>query len=52
MTPGAVTALSSTGSLVIVALGLNLLGITKIKVADFLPALIIAPVISIIAGLF
>lgn len=52
MTPGAVTALSSTGSLVIVALGLNLLGITKIKVADFLPALIIAPVISIVAGLF
>jgi len=52
MTPGAIGALSGAGSVMIMALGLNLLGLTKIKVADFLPALIIAPLISIIAALF
>lgn len=52
MTPSAINELSSAGSLVIVALGLNLIGITHIKVADFLPALIIAPLIAIITALF
>ena len=52
MSASAINELSSAGSLVIVALGLNLIGITKIKVADFLPALIIAPAISILASLF
>lgn len=50
MTTSAINELSSAGSLVIVALGLNLIGITKIKVADFLPALFIAPLISIITA--
>ena len=36
------------GSLTIVALGLNMLGITKLKVADYLPAIIIAPVLVLI----
>lgn len=31
------------GSLIIFALGLNLIGITKFKVADFLPAIVITP---------
>lgn len=52
MTPGAIAELSSAGSLIIMALGLNLLGLAKIKVADFLPALIVAPLISILAALF
>lgn len=43
MTDGAVGALSCAGSLMILALGLNLMGITKIKVANFMPALILAP---------
>lgn len=34
------------GSVMIIALGLNLIGITKIKVANMLPALIIAPIIQ------
>ena len=38
----------AAGSLVITAMGLNMLGITKIKVADYLPAIIIAPIITLI----
>jgi uncharacterized membrane protein YqgA involved in biofilm formation len=33
------------GSLMILALGLNLLGATKIKVANYLPALAVAPLL-------
>lgn len=44
--------LIATGSLVILALGLNLLGITKIKVADLLPAIFVAPVLSLALTLF
>lgn len=43
LTDAAVNELICAGSLLITALGLNLLGITKIKVADFLPALFFAP---------
>lgn len=39
----AIAELTCVGSLMILALGLNLLGITKIKVANFFPALIFAP---------
>lgn len=52
MTPQAISALSGTGSLMIVAIGLNLLGISKIKAADFLPALVFSPLITLIVGLF
>lgn len=38
------------GGLLIVALGLNMLGITKIKVADYLPALLLAPLACLIFG--
>ncbi len=43
--------LIAAGSLVIMLLGLNLLGITKIKVADFLPAIFIAPLMAVILSL-
>lgn len=52
LTPSAVNEMSCAGSLVLLALGLNLLGITKIKVADLLPAIILAPVFTLLAGLF
>lgn len=39
------------GSLIIIALGLNLVGATKIKTADLLPALIISPLLCNIAQL-
>lgn len=58
LTEGAVTAMTCAGSLMILALGLNLLGITKIKVANYLPALIFAPLLwwlfslPVLGGLF
>ena len=45
MTEGAVNAMVCVGSLMILALGLNLLGATKIKVANYLPALAVAPLL-------
>ena len=33
------------GSLLILALGLNLLGVTKLKVANYLPAVVFAPLL-------
>lgn len=45
LTEDAVGIMTCVGSLMIVALGLNLLGVTKIKVANFLPALVIAPLV-------
>ncbi len=43
-----VTSITSTGALLILALGLNILGITKIKVADYIPAIVISPFIYIL----
>ncbi len=40
----AIAELTCVGSLMILALGLNLIGITKIKVANFFPALVFAPI--------
>lgn len=45
LSEGAVNAMVCAGSLMILALGLNLLGVTKIKVANFLPVLAIAPLL-------
>jgi len=52
LTPQAVSEMGGAGSLLILAVGLNLLGITKIKVADLLPAIVVAPVLVLLAGLF
>ena len=41
----AIAEISGVGSLMILAIGLNLMGITKIKVANFLPAVVFAPVL-------
>lgn len=41
----AVAEITCVGSLMILALGLNLIGITKIKVANYFPSLIFAPLI-------
>lgn len=41
----AIAEITCVGSLMILALGLNLIGITKIKVANYFPALILAPCI-------
>ena len=49
-----ITYMSVTGSLIIVLIGTNLLGITKVKTANLLPAIflpaLIAPLIALILG--
>ena len=45
MSAGAINEMTCTGSILIIMIGTNLMGITKIKVADFLPAIVFAPVI-------
>ena len=52
LTPAAIAEMTAAGSLIMVGLGLNLLGVTKIKVADYLPAIVFAPVICWIVSLF
>ncbi len=42
--PKLIAEITCAGSVMIIALGLNILGITKIKVANFLPALLLVPV--------
>lgn len=53
MGAGAIQEMTCAGSLLIIMIGTNLMGITKIKVADFLPAVIFAPILyHIVAFLF
>lgn len=49
---GAVHEMTCAGSLMIIMIGTNLMGITKIKVADFLPGIVFAPAIYNIVQLF
>ena len=44
----AVAELICAGSVMITALGLNLIGVTKIKVANLLPALVFVPIVCLI----
>lgn len=52
MTTGAINEMTCAGSLLIIMIGMNLMGITKLKVADYLPAIIFAPIIYNIVLLF
>jgi len=52
MNAGAVNEMTCAGSLLIVMIGTNLMGITKIKVADYLPAILFAPVLYNLVALF
>ena len=45
LSAGAINEMTCVGSILIIMIGTNLIGITKIKVADFLPAIILAPII-------
>ena len=45
MSPEAINEMTCAGSILIIIIGTNLMGITKIKVADFLPAILFAPII-------
>lgn len=44
----AVAEIGCAGSVMIIAIGLNMIGLTKIKVANFTPALLIAPIICFV----
>lgn len=52
LTADIIAEINCAGSLMIFALGLNLTGIGKFKVANMLPAMIAAPVICLIVKLF
>lgn len=52
MNAAAINEMTCAGSLLIVMIGTNLMGITKIKVADYLPAILFAPLICNIVRLF
>lgn len=51
MNTGAINEMTCVGSILIIMIGTNLMGITKIKVADFLPAILFAPIIYNIVSL-
>ena len=46
MSGGVLAELTCTGSLLVLAIGFNLLGVTKLKTADMLPALLLAPLLT------
>ena len=52
LSTGAVNEMTCVGSLLIIMIGTNLMGITKFKVADYLPAILFAPIIYNIMLLF
>lgn len=44
--PSLLAEMTCAGSLLIVGIGLNLIGITKLKVANYLPAILFAPILA------
>ncbi len=51
LTADMVTELTASGGMIIVALGLNMLGVTGLRVANLLPALVLAPALSSLASI-
>ena len=51
LTTAAIAEMTCAGSLLIIAIGLNLMGLTKIKVADYMPAVFFAPFLVWIVSL-
>lgn len=43
LTDGAIAAISCTGSVIIMGLGLNIAGVSKFKIANFVPAIFLSP---------
>ncbi|MDR2825309.1 MAG: DUF554 domain-containing protein [Deltaproteobacteria bacterium] len=52
LTPDMITQLKSTGGILILGIGLNMLEITKIKLFNLLPSLLCAPLLVFILSLF
>lgn len=51
LTESAIAEMTCAGSLIIIAIGTNLIGVTKIKVANYLPAIAIAPLLCRLVSL-
>jgi len=47
--PSLLAEMTCAGSLLIVGIGLNLIGVTKLKVANYLPAILFAPILAALA---
>lgn len=45
LSSGAVNEMTCAGSLIILLIGTNMMGITRVKVADYLPAILLAPLL-------
>ena len=52
LSTGAINEMTCAGSILIMMIGTNLMGITKIKVADYFPAILFAPIIYNLIALF
>lgn len=52
LSAGAINEMTCAGSILIMMIGTNLMGITKIKVADYLPAILFAPILYNLIALF
>lgn len=50
LTEVAIAEMTCAGSVIIMGLGFNMLGFSKIKVADLLPAIVIAPILAQLIG--
>ncbi len=51
LSEAAIGEMTAVGSLVILLLGLNLLGLSRFKVADYMPAILLAPLFTALAAL-
>ena len=51
LTAQAIDEMTCVGSVIIIALGLNLVGISKFKVANFMPAIFLAPLVCMILNM-
>jgi uncharacterized membrane protein YqgA involved in biofilm formation len=51
MPTGVVSAITSTGGVLIMAIGLNLLGVTKLRVGNMLPSLAAAAAIALLVSI-
>ncbi|MBQ5592637.1 MAG: DUF554 domain-containing protein [Clostridia bacterium] len=48
LTTPAINEMTCVGSVIIIALGLNLVGISKFRVANFMPAIVLAPIVCML----
>lgn len=51
LTPLMMNTITSLGGLIITALGLNIIGVTRIRIANLLPALLLAPIMVGLMGM-